>query len=188
MHILAISPGEPFDAQHWLDVMNSGIDALMVREKQLEARSLLELVRWVKDMAPELPVWVNGRLDVALATGCGFHAPEAYPEVPSDLLPLSRPIHEPAQFGPRLGCRQLIVSPVFPVPGKGPTWDITHLHGALDALPPAETRILALGGIHAGNAAAVKHPRLAGVAMIRALWASGEPARVVEGLRAAWGE
>ena len=37
---------------------------------------------------------MNGRLDVALAAGCGLHAPEAYPRGPLSalgLLALSRP-------------------------------------------------------------------------------------------------
>ncbi len=186
MHLLAISPGGTFDPGRWYAVLQAGIDAFMVREKQLETRELLERVHWVRSMAPKLTVWVNGRLDVALATGCGLHAPEAYPEIPSDLVPLSRPLHDTSQLAARSGCQQWLVSPIFPVPGKGPVWGLPAFHGALDVLPAATPRILALGGINASNLVALKHPRLAGVAMIRALWDSPEPARVVAGLREAW--
>lgn len=188
MHLLAISSGAPADRGHWRAVLASGIDALMIREKHLDGRPLLELTRWVQAEAPGVAVWVNGRLDVALAAGCGCHAPEAYPDVPLDLVPLSRPVHDPAQFAHRLACRQLLVSPIFEVPGKGPAWGAARLHAALDALPSTDARVLALGGIQVANLPDLRHPRLAGVAMIRALWESRDPARLVQDLRGAWSE
>jgi len=187
MFILAITPGEGFDEAKWRRVLDSGIDALMIREKGLDARPLLELTRRTQELAPGLPLWVSGRLDVALAAGCGLHAPEAYPEVPEDLLPLSRPLHDPAQFPARRGAQQLILSPVFPTPGKGAALGAEALREWLDALPPFPGRFLALGGITPSNCAELRHPRLAGVAMIRSLWHAKEPAAVVAKLREAWG-
>lgn len=186
MHLLAISPGEGFDRERWRAVLHSGVDALMIREKALEARALLELARWCRAEAPDVELWVNGRLDVALAADCGLHAPEAYPELPSDLVRLSRPLHDPAQAAGRLGAAQLLLSPVFPVPGKGDAFGAEGLHRRLDALPPFRGRLLALGGITPANAAELRHPRLDGLALIRALWNSGEPGHAVEALRKAW--
>jgi len=188
MHILAITPGAGLDHPRWERVLRSGIDALMIREPGLEPRALLAAARWVRERAPGLELWVNGRLDVALAGNCGLHAPEAYPPVPPGLVDLSRPIHDPAQVPERSGARQLILSPIFPVPGKGPAWGPEKLHAILDALPGLPGRILALGGITAANAASVRHPRLDGVALIRGLWAGPDPARTVARLRAAWRE
>lgn len=186
MHLLAISPGDGADPVRWRKILSAGIDGLMIREKHLEARALLDLVRWCQDEAPELPIWVNGRLDVALAAGCGLHAPECYPEIPPGFLPLSRPIHDRGQLEARLGCAQLILSPIFPVPGKGPAWGVETLHAALDALPSTSCCMLALGGIQPESVGGLKHPRLGGVALIRALWGSGDPAGAVERLREAW--
>jgi len=174
------------DPAHWERVMRSGIDALMIREPGMEARQLLEAVRWVRALAPDLELWLNGRLDVALAGGCGLHAPEAYPPVGPARLALSRPIHDPAQVAERSGARQLILSPIFPVPGKGPAWGAGKLRAVLDAMPPVAGRILALGGIDAGNAGPLRHPRLDGVALIRGLWSVPDPALAVARLRAAW--
>jgi thiamine monophosphate synthase len=190
MYILGITPGEGLDRARWKRVLDCGIDALSIREKQLEPRALLDCVRWVQDSAPNLPVWVVGRLDVALAAGCGLHAPEAYPEIPHGLVPLSRPLHDPVQFKDRLSANQLLVAPVFPVPGKGPAWGPARLRSSLDALPAnppqAACRILALGGITPHNVAQVKHPHLRGVATMRSLWKGPDPERAVEQLRAAW--
>ena len=185
MHILAITPGAGLAAVPWERVACSGVDGLMIREPRMDAGELLAAVRWVRALAPGLELWVNGRLDVALAGGCGLHAPEAYPAVPLALLPISRPLHDPVQLPERLGAGQLILSPVFPVPGKGPAWGPEKLHRVLDALPRAG-KVLALGGITPENAASLKHPRLDGVALIRGLWSAPDPARVVARLRASW--
>jgi thiamine monophosphate synthase len=187
MFVLAISPGQGFHGPTWKAVLDSGIDGLLIREYQLQAKPLLDLVRRVQDLAPALEGWVAGRLDVALAAGCGLHAPEAYPEVDPGLAALSRPLHAESQWESRRSCAQLLVSPVFPAPGKGAPWGLPRLHRFLDQLPADGPRVLALGGIAPANAHALAHPRLAGVALIRALWESRDPSGVVEALRAGAG-
>lgn len=182
-YLLAISRGQGFEASAWARVLHSGIDGLMIREPQLDARPLLELVRWCQREAPQVELWVRGRLDVALAAGCGLHAPEAYPAVPPGRLPLSRPLHAFQDFSDRSSAEQLLLSPVFEVPGKGPALGREGLHALLDALPPFEGRLLALGGIQTVNAASLRHPRLQGFALIRALWEAPEPDIVVRTLR-----
>lgn len=184
--ILAISPGRGFEAASWSRLLESPIDGLMIREPQLEARALLEVARWCQARRPDLELWVRGRLDVALRAGCGLHAPEAYPEVPQLLVPLSRPLHAVAQLPSRQRAAQLLLSPVFPVPGKGPALGVAGLHGLLDQLHPYGGRVLALGGLEPGRVAELAHPRLNGVALIRALWEAPSPTGVVEALRRAW--
>lgn len=186
MHVLAITPDQGFQPTRWERVLTSGVDGFMLREPGLPALDLLRAARWARACAPGVEIWVNGRLDVALAAGCGLHAPEAYPEVDPDLLPVSRPLHDPAQARARARARQLVLSPVFPVPGKGPAWGPERLRQVLDGLPDGPFRTLALGGVHPGNAGALRHPRLDGVALIRGLWDAPEPAAEVARLRAAW--
>ena len=185
MFILAISPGRGFVEARLKAILDSGIDGLMIREKQLEARPLLALVRRVQDLAPTVELWVNGRLDVALATGCGLHTPEIYPEVPPGFVLLSRPIHSADQISSRLTYRQLVLGPIFAVPGKGAPWGVERLHRALEGIP-AGPRVLALGGISPTNSASLRHPRLDGIALIRALMDAPEPIRVVEAFRQSW--
>ena len=186
MFVLAITPGAGFEPALWERVLAAGPDGLMIRERELPAAELLRLCRWVRDRAPSMELWVNGRLDVALAAGCGLHAPEAYPDVPAGLLPLSRPVHAGTQLAARAAARQLLLSPVYGVPGKGPALGCPALHRLLDTLPSTEARVLALGGITPDNAADLRHPRLDGVALIRGLWADPAPAKVVARLRGAW--
>lgn len=191
MFLLAISPGEGFEAGRWAQVIHAGIDALMLRERSMGAGALLEAARWVLRERPGLEVWINGRLDVALASGCGLHAPERYPQVPPSMVALSRPLHRRQDEGDRplaglLTAQQLLVSPVFAVPGKGPALGREGLHALLEGLPDFPGRILALGGLQASTAAEVRHPRLAGVAVIRALWGAPEPAAEAQRIREAW--
>jgi thiamine monophosphate synthase len=167
-------------------MLRSGIDAFMIREPGMDPRELLVAARWARDLAPGLGLWLTGRLDVALAARCGLHTPEAYPQVPSGLLAISSPIHDPAQIPGRSGARQLLLSPIFTVPGKGPAWGPEKLRTVLDALPPVGGRILALGGITPGNVHLLRHRRLDGVALIRGLWSAPDPALTVTQLRAGW--
>ena len=187
MQILAITPGTGFHAPTWERVLGSGIDAFMLREPDMDARTLLEAARWCRRTSPDTTLWINGRLDVALAAGCGLHAPEAYPVVPGELLPFSRPLHSELQFETRRHADQLLVSPLFDVPGKGEPWGPSRFHRFLDALPEAPPPIFALGGITATRLEEIRHPRLAGIALIRALWDAPEPKALVLQLREAWG-
>lgn len=186
MHLLGLTAGAGFDPEGWAPVVDADLDALMIREKHLEARQLFEAAAWVHARRPDLPLWVNGRLDVALAVGAGLHAPERHPDVPPGLLPRSRPLHAPGQWAARRDLDQLLIAPTLAVPGKGPAWGIPALHAFLDGLPPEGPRLLALGGVTEATAGALRHPRLGGVALLRSLW-EGDPARKIAALRAAWG-
>lgn len=182
MHLLAVTPGEGFDPARWRTVLWSGVDGFLVREKHLPARTLLEALRWCQDTAPAVELWVAGRLDVALAAGCGLHAPEFHPEVPPKLVALSQPLHAEAQWESRRGANQLLISPLQPTPGKGEPWGPERLHAFLDTLAPGGPRLLALGGLEPASAAQIRHPRLDGFAAIRAFW-RGDPADAVARFR-----
>jgi thiamine monophosphate synthase len=182
MILLAITPGLGFDRGRWAKVLQSGVDAFLIREKHLPARELLEAARWCQDTAPEVALWVAGRLDVAFAAGCGLHAPENHPEVEPGLVPLSRPLHAEAQWASRSSAEQLLIAPVFASPGKGAPWGAGRLHQFLDGLPSEGPRLLALGGVDLSNAPTLQHPRLAGIAAIRPFWEE-DPARSVARFR-----
>jgi thiamine-phosphate diphosphorylase len=54
------------------------IDWIQIREKEMEAGELYELTRQIVLYCPEVKVFVNTRIDVALAAGAaGVHLPEA---------------------------------------------------------------------------------------------------------------
>lgn len=185
MILLAVTQGLGFEPARWAPVLTSGIDALLIREKAMEAGALLAVARWCRATAPGVRIWVGGRLDVALAAGCGLHAPEDHPEVDPGLLPLSRPLHAETQWAARQEAEQLLVSPILPSPGKGEPWGLRRFHRFLDGLPTEGPRLLALGGVTPDGASELRHPRLAGLAALRPFW-EGDPARAVQEFRTAW--
>jgi thiamine-phosphate pyrophosphorylase len=148
-----------------------GLDYIQVREKDLEARDLYDLVCRVRDAVAvsRAEVLVNGRLDVALAAGVdGVH-------LPADGLPAERvrslvrrlgcSVHSvaEAEAAERAQADYVIFGSVFASPGKQAA--------GLDALRAvtAAVRIpvLAIGGITPENTRQVLDAGAAGIAAIR---------------------
>lgn len=181
MHLLAITPGEGFDPTRWTPVLESGIDALLIREPRLAPEAVARAATWCLQTAPQVKVWVRGQA----VPCCGLHLPEGWVgDVPRG-VPLSRPLHGECDWDARAGCDQLLISPIFPTPGKGVAWGTERLQRFLTGLPEAGPRLLALGSVTPEAMEALRHPRLQGIAAIRAFW-RGNPAATVEAFRRSW--
>ncbi len=180
MHLLAITPGEGFRPEAWAPVLASGIDAFLIREPQLPAGALEAAATWCRAEHPGVALWVRG----LPGSTWGLHLPESALGA-ADLRGASAPLHHPDQWPTRARAAQLLVSPLFETPGKGPAWGATGLHRFLDTLPAEAPRLLALGGVTPVRVAELRHPRLAGVAAIRPFW-TGDPRAAVEAFRDAW--
>ena len=149
----------------------SGVDMIQVREKDLVASELFDLVCRVRDAAAGTgtKVLVNGRLDIALIAGIdGVH-------LPGDGLPASRvrphvrtlgvschSIEESIQ-AERDGVDYIIFGPVFETPGKKAV-GIENLRRVVQAV---KIPVLAIGGIDSSNSPAVIEAGAAGIAAIR---------------------
>ncbi|HEX3766142.1 MAG TPA: thiamine phosphate synthase [Kofleriaceae bacterium] len=154
----------------------AGSVVVQVREKDLDGRPLLALVRAAQPFAPVL---VNDRLDVALAAGAwGCHLPErglplddARALAPSLVLGVSR--HAPGAVSADL----VQLGPIWPTPSKP---GATGLGEAALASPPGRAALVAVGGIDsAERAAAAAAAGADAVAVIRAAWAGGSLASLV---------
>ncbi len=151
--------------------VREGVDIIQVREKDLDARPLFDLVCRIRDLAAGsgTKVLVNDRLDVALAAGIdGIH-------LPGDGLPtarirplvktLGRSIHtiEEGMEAERGGADFVVFGPIFETPGKMPVG-----LGALGAVAAVlKIPVLAIGGITRENTGAVLEAGAAGIAAIR---------------------
>lgn len=172
--------------------VRGGVGSVQLRDKTLDARELVALARALKAQLAGLgvPLIVNDRLDVALAAGAdGVHlgqrdlpVAEARRLWPQGLIGLS--IENAAQL--RAAESQAIdyygASPVFATPTKTDTAPALGLPG-LAALRALTSRpLLAIGGITAANAAAVRAAGADGLAVVSALCAAADPEAATQAL------
>jgi thiamine-phosphate pyrophosphorylase len=160
-----------------------------LREKHLPDAEYLARARRVREaLGPAVPLWVNRRLDVALAAGAaGVH-------LPADGLPVSRvkantprgfsvgvSTHSPEEAARAIeeGADVVILGPIFDTPGKrafGPPLSPS----ALDRLPPLAghgASVYAIGGISRENAGEIarRKDRVSGIAAIRLFQDAEDP-------------
>jgi len=183
-------------------VAAAGIDWIQIREKDLEARSLVELVRLAvaEARSASTKVLVNDRLDVALAAGAaGVHLGEnSLPvETVSEWrrsagrldfrIGVSCHSSDSARAAERGGADYILFGPVFATPSKasfGPPQGIERLREVCAAV---EIPVLAIGGVNAENVVACITAGAAGIAAIRLVQDvrnSEELARVLGKLKA----
>jgi thiamine-phosphate pyrophosphorylase len=180
-----------------------GVTTVQVRDKTASRRELLELTRAVQAALadrPDVALWVNDAVDVALLAGAdGVH-------VGQDDLP---PAEVRALLGPgRLlgfsvsSVAELDVARVLPagtvdLVGIGPVWTTPTKPDAGSALGPDGVRALAdaaraagfatvaIGGIDATRAAEVAATGVDGVCVVSAVCTAPDPADAARALRKA---
>lgn len=164
----------------WLRAVGEAeVDAVQLREKDLDDRALYELAVEARALLPAATLLlVNGRLDVALAAGAdGVHLPgDGLPTAPlrswldrqrepaSPFL-IGRSVHsrEEAETARREGADYVTFGPVFPSPGKGGGVGLE----ALAEVAGTGIPVYALGGVKIGELGAIAASGAAGVAAIR---------------------
>lgn len=160
----------------------AGVDWIQVREKDLEARPLLDLVSAgiaaVRGSAVKL--LINDRLDVAWAAGAaGVHLGETSLPVgevvqakrrsgPENFL-VGASCHSPeaAAHAEREGADYIFFGPVFATPSKASFGAPQGLARLAEVCRCVSIPVLAIGGITAENAAACLEAGAAGIAAIR---------------------
>lgn len=163
-----------------------GVGCVQLREKALATGEFLAQALALKRLlAPVgVPLVINDRIDVALACGAdGVHLGQSDlpPEEARRLLPphvfIGWSVETPQDVrrAASLPVDYLGVSPVFATPTKtdtSPAWGLAGLRQvrAMTALP-----LVAIGGIHCGNAAEVLRAGADGLAVVSALCAADDP-------------
>ncbi len=180
-----------------------GAVAIQLREKDLEARALVELGAALRRVCASCraPLIVNDRIDVAIALGAdGVHLP-AQSFSPADaraLLGPSRLIgvsaHRPEEVAAAsaAGADFAVFGPVFDPLSKAVDTTPTGAAGLAAACAAAPLPVYALGGITAARIRVLRAapeftggPAIAGAAVIGAVIGAGDPAAAVRDLLAA---
>ncbi len=178
-----------------LAAVQGGVGCVQLREKLLATRDFVALALAVKDLlAPfGVPLVINDRLDVALACGAqGVHLGQSDMPValarqllPPDvfiglsvenLADVARAADQPVDY--------LGISPVYATPTKtdtAPPWGLTGVSQvrAMSRLP-----LVAIGGIHHGNAAAVLQAGADGLAVVSAICSAADPQAAAQSFQA----
>ncbi len=177
--------------------LDAGFAAVMLREKDLEARELHELALPLAALCRERgkPFLVNDRLDVALALpGAGGHVGKGGIPVadarralgPGRLLGYSAHAVSEASEAVDAGADYVFLSPVFPSrskPGLAPRGP-GFLEEAAGVLGPG--RLVALGGITAETVGRARVAGAAGAAVMGAVMRSDDHEGAARALVAAW--
>ena len=168
--------------------------SVQLREKSVSDREYFAWARVCRErLGPSVPLYINRRLDIALAAGAdGVH-------LPADGLPLARVrTHTPRGFkigvsthsqGAAVraieeGANLVVLGPIFETPSKreyGPPLGL----GALAGLPPRSARsaeVFAIGGINEERLEQLEpyRDRISGVAGIRLFQESADPRALAE--------
>jgi len=165
------------------DLAAAGVDGFQVRAKELGGRELMVLAERVLGVVrPQgAVVVVNDRLDAALAAGAdGVHlgaedlgVAEARRIAPELLIGATCRSAGEVAMAARAGADYAGFGPVFATtskPGLPPPLGLAAVAAAAGSLP-----LVAIGGIAADSAAAVRAAGAHGVAVIGAIWKAPDP-------------
>jgi thiamine-phosphate pyrophosphorylase len=166
--------------------VQGGASCVQLREKELSTREFLDQALALKALlAPRgIPLVINDRIDVALACGAeGVHLGQS--DMPAGEARRLLPPHvfigwsvetpEDVVRSAQMPVDYLGVSPVFATPTRTDTKAPWGLDGLRRVREMTRLPLVAIGGIHAGNAAQVLAAGADGLAVVSALCSADDP-------------
>jgi thiamine-phosphate diphosphorylase len=175
--------------------IEAGASMIQVRERHMDDRSLLDLVRKLVALTngSKCRVLANDRADIALAAGAhGVHlksdsisAADARRILPAAAI-VGRSVHgsdEAAAIAAEGGCDYLIFGTVYPSSSKAEDHPVAGVEALRRVCRSVPLPVVAIGGISISRAAEARDAGAAGVAAISLFAEAPDPARVVSQLR-----
>lgn len=174
--------------------VQGGVTCVQLREKLLNTRDFFAQALLLKELlAPHgIPLVINDRIDVALACGAqGVHlgqgdmpVAQARRLLPPDVfIGLSVETMDDVARSASLSVDYLGVSPIHATPTKTDTQMPWGLDGLRKVRSATALPLVAIGGIHAGNARAVLAAGADGLAVVSALCSAPDPRAAAAALR-----
>ena len=178
-----------------------GVTTVQVRDKTASRRELLGLTRAVQAVLadrPDVAVWVNDAVDVALLAGVhGVHLgqDDLPPAAVRALLGPDRLLGFSVSSVAELDVARALPAGTVDLVGIGPVWTTPTKPDAGSALGPEGVRALAdaareagfttvaIGGVDAGRAAEVAAAGVDGVCVVSAICAAADPGAAARELR-----
>jgi thiamine-phosphate pyrophosphorylase len=186
--------GRPF-----LDVVEAalqgGVDAVQLREKDLPVAELLDLTCTLGQLCRRYgaPLAVNDRVDVAIAAKAdGVHLPvSSFTPAdarrllgPARLIGCSTHSREEARAAAEGGADFIVFGPIFDTPSKRPFGPPVGLSALAAVTRSVSLPVLAIGGMTAERAEAVRRHGARGVAVVSAILEAVDPRAAAAALRA----
>lgn len=174
--------------------VQGGVSCVQLREKQLNTRDFFAQAMMLKELlAPHnIPLVINDRIDVALACGAqGVHLGQSDMPVaqarrllpPEVFIGWSVETMEDVARSASLPVDYLGVSPIHATPTKTDTQTPWGLDGLRKVRFATALPLVAIGGIHTGNAREVMSAGADGLAVVSALCAAQDPCSAAAALR-----
>ena len=171
-----------------------GVTCVQLREKECGTREFIEEARAVQAglRGTGVPLIVNDRVDVALAVGAeGVHLGQRDMAIadarrlgpPGWIVGVSAESVEDAVRAEREGADYVGASPVFATPTKADHAAPLGLDGLRRLRAAVKLPLVAIGGIHAGNARETVRAGADGLAVVSAIVAADDPRAAAEILR-----
>lgn len=163
-----------------------GVTCVQLREKHCGTREFLEEARALRAVSRALgiPLIVNDRVDVALAVGAdGVHLGQQDMPLadarrlgpPGWIIGVSAESPADAIRAEKEGADYVGVSPVFATPTKADAAPPLGLEGLRNIRAAVKIPLVAIGGIHAGNARAAIRAGADGLAVVSAIVSADSP-------------
>ena len=169
-----------------------GATMLQLRLKDESARTLVEVARALRAIAPRIPLLVNDRADVAMAAGAqGVHvgvediAPAALRRVVPPGFIIGASVGDAAEAVRALGADYVGIGPVFSTGSKPDAGTAIGVDRFAELAGMCGVPAVAIGGVTVLNVAALTVAGAAGIAVISALFASADPMQAARALRSA---
>ncbi len=168
--------------------VDGGVSCVQLREKACSTREFISEAAAISDVLKPrgVPLIINDRLDVAMAVGAdGVHLGQT--DMPLAmaraivgrrmLIGISVESVQDAVAAVRGDADYVSASPIFPTPTKTDTAPALGLEGLQAIRRSVAVPLLAIGGIHRGNAGELIRSGADGVAVVSAITAAADPAQ-----------